>query len=64
MGRLYMRNNVISQSYFNERLYDLFLGLQHEFVSIEGELNYRLRFMYNIDNMVPRNTMFLDHVAA
>ena len=31
------------QFYFNERLYDLFVGLPYKLVSLEGELNYRLR---------------------
>ena len=33
--------------YLNERLYDLFAGLPYKYVSINGELNYRLRVMYN-----------------
>jgi hypothetical protein len=45
------------QIYFNERLYDLFVGLPHELVSLEGELNYRLRAMYNNNNLVPRNVL-------
>ncbi|MFM7984979.1 MAG: phage minor capsid protein, partial [Candidatus Fonsibacter sp.] len=40
--------------YFNERLYDLFVGLPYERVSSDGELNYRLRVMYNNNNLVPR----------
>ena len=43
--------------YFNERLYDLFVGLPYEYVSINGELNYRLRVMYNQNNLVPRNVL-------
>ncbi|MFM7981047.1 MAG: hypothetical protein ACKPKO_17190, partial [Candidatus Fonsibacter sp.] len=31
----------------NERLYDIFVGLRYEHVSSDGELNYRLRVMYN-----------------
>ena len=33
--------------YFNERLYDLLIGLPFEHVSENGELNYRLRVVYN-----------------
>ena len=43
--------------YFNERLYDLFIGLPYEYVSITGELNYRLRVMYNNSNLVPKNVI-------
>ena len=45
------------QIYFNERLYDLFVGLPYELVSLEGELNYRLRVMYNNNNLVPRHVL-------
>ena len=45
------------QIYFNERLYDLFVGLPYELVPTEGELNYRLRVMYNNSNLVPRNVL-------
>ncbi|MFM7988527.1 MAG: hypothetical protein ACKPKO_55360 [Candidatus Fonsibacter sp.] len=31
--------------YFNERLYNLFVGLPYEHMSSDGELNYRLRVM-------------------
>ena len=31
------------QIYFNERLYDLFVGLPYEFVPLEGELNAELQ---------------------
>ena len=31
---------------FNNRLYDLFVGVPYEFVSITGELNYEL-VVYN-----------------
>ena len=43
--------------YFNERLYDLFAGLPYEYVSVTGELNYRLRVMYNQSNLVTRNVL-------
>ena len=47
----------IVEIYFNERLYDLFVGLPYKYVSINGELNYRLRVMYNNNNFVPRNVL-------
>ncbi|MFM7982052.1 MAG: phage minor capsid protein, partial [Candidatus Fonsibacter sp.] len=45
------------QIYFNERLYDLFVGLPYEHVSSDGELNYRLRVMYNTHNIVPKQVL-------
>ena len=48
--------------YFNERLYDLCVGLPYEFVSNEGDMNYRLKAMYNKNNLVPHNTMLYDPV--
>ncbi|MFM7981412.1 MAG: phage minor capsid protein [Candidatus Fonsibacter sp.] len=45
------------QIYLNERLYDLFVGLPYEHVSSDGELNYRLRVMYNNNNLVPRKVL-------
>ena len=52
------------QIYFNERLYDLFIGLPYEYVSITGELNYRLRVMYNNSNLVPKNVLTLSTSSA
>ena len=52
------------QIYFNERLYDLFIGLPYEYVSITGELNYRLRVMYNNSNLVPKNVLTLTTPGA
>ena len=43
--------------YFNQRLYDIFVGLPYEHISTEGELNYRLRVMYNNNNLVPRQVL-------
>ena len=43
--------------YFNERLYDLFVGVPFEFVSDTGELNYRLRVVYNFSNLVPKTVL-------
>ena len=51
-----------SQIYFNERLHDLFVRLPYERVSLEGEGNYRLRVMYNNNNLVPCNIMLFDTV--
>ncbi|MFM7978801.1 MAG: phage minor capsid protein, partial [Candidatus Fonsibacter sp.] len=47
----------IVQIYFNERLYELFVGLPYEHVSSDGELNYILRVMYNKNNLVPRQVL-------
>ena len=52
-----MINLKYVEIYFNERLYDLFAGLPYKYVSINGELNYRLRVMYNNNNLVPRNVL-------
>ena len=43
--------------YFNERLYDLLIGLPFEHVAETGELNYRLRVLYNNSNLVPKNVL-------
>ncbi len=43
--------------YFNERLYDLFVGVPYEFVSNTGELNYRLKVVYNNSNLVPKTVL-------
>ena len=48
--------NVIG-IYFNERLYDLFVGLPYEYVSETGELNYRLKVAYNNNNLVYKNIL-------
>ena len=40
--------------YLNERIYDLFVGDPYEFVSITGELKYRLKVVYNNSNLVSK----------
>ncbi|MFM7979818.1 MAG: phage minor capsid protein, partial [Candidatus Fonsibacter sp.] len=45
------------QIFFNERLYNLFVGLPYEHVSSDGELNYRLRVIYNKNNLVPEQVL-------
>ncbi|MFM7984123.1 MAG: hypothetical protein ACKPKO_32840, partial [Candidatus Fonsibacter sp.] len=45
------------QIYFIARLYDLFVGLPYEHMSYDGELNYRLRVMYNKNNLVPKQVL-------
>ena len=40
--------------FFNERLFDLFVGMQHTFESSQGDENYRLRVAYNGSNLVTR----------
>ena len=34
--------------------YDLFVGVPYEFVSITGELKYRLKVVYNNSNLVSK----------
>ena len=41
--------------FFNERLFDLFIGMQYTFESKQGDANYRLRVAYNNGNLVTRN---------
>ena len=41
--------------FFNERLFDLFVGMQHTLESKQGDANYRLRVAYNGSNLVPRD---------
>jgi hypothetical protein len=41
--------------FFNERLFDLFVGMQHTLVTKQGDENYRLRVAYNGSNLVTRN---------
>ena len=53
-GQAYQLFNVIGK-YFNERLYDLFVGLPYEYISDTGELNYRLKVAYNNNNPVSKN---------
>jgi hypothetical protein len=43
--------------YFNERLYDLLVRLPFEHVSETGELNYRLKVVYNNSNLVPNSVL-------
>ncbi|MFM7978860.1 MAG: hypothetical protein ACKPKO_06050, partial [Candidatus Fonsibacter sp.] len=40
--------------YFNERLYDLCIGLPSSRVSKTGDLNYKLRVINNRSNLVPK----------
>ena len=35
----------------------MFVGLPYEFSPLEGELNYKLRVMYNNNTLVPRNVL-------
>ena len=51
------KNGYYIKIYFNQRLYDIFVGLPYEHISTEGELNYRLRVMYNNNNLVPRQVL-------
>ena len=44
-----------SNIFFNERLFDLFIGMQYTFESKQGDANYRLRVAYNNGNLVTRN---------
>jgi hypothetical protein len=41
--------------FFNERLFDLFVGMQHTLVTKQGDENYRLRVAYNGSNLVIRD---------
>ncbi|MFM7981592.1 MAG: phage minor capsid protein, partial [Candidatus Fonsibacter sp.] len=43
--------------FFNERLFDLFVGMQHTYESIQGDENYRLRVAYNGSNLVTRDVV-------
>jgi hypothetical protein len=43
--------------YLNERLYDLFAGIPYEFASETGELNYRLKVIYNNSNLVSKTVL-------
>ena len=40
--------------YFNERLYDMCIGLPASRVSKTGDLNYKLRVINNRSNLVPK----------
>ncbi|MFM7989291.1 MAG: hypothetical protein ACKPKO_59255, partial [Candidatus Fonsibacter sp.] len=42
---------------FNERLFDLFVGMHHTFETIQGDDNYRLRVAYNGANLVTRDVI-------
>ncbi|MFM7987779.1 MAG: phage minor capsid protein, partial [Candidatus Fonsibacter sp.] len=46
-----------SNIFFNERLFDLFVGMQHTFESSQGDANYRLRVAYNGSNLVTRDVV-------
>ena len=43
--------------FFNERLFDLFIGMQYTFESNQGNTNYRLRVVYNGGNLATRNAV-------
>ncbi|MFM7990562.1 MAG: hypothetical protein ACKPKO_65705, partial [Candidatus Fonsibacter sp.] len=43
--------------FFNERLFDLFVGMQYTFESNQGNANYRLRVAYNGSNLVTRDVV-------
>jgi hypothetical protein len=43
--------------YFNTRLYDLLVGIPYELESNTGELNYRLKVIYNNSNLVSKNVL-------
>jgi len=43
--------------YFNGRLYDLFVGVPYEFVSNTGDLNYRLKVLYNNSNLISKTVL-------
>ena len=43
--------------FFNERLFDLFVGMQHTLESKQGDANYRLRVAYNGSNLVTRDVI-------
>ena len=40
--------------FFNERLYDLFIGLQYKYVSPTGDQNYKVRIKYNKMNSIDK----------
>ncbi|MFM7988018.1 MAG: hypothetical protein ACKPKO_52760, partial [Candidatus Fonsibacter sp.] len=42
---------------FNERLFDLFVGMQHTFESNQGDAHYRLTVAYNGSNRVTRDVI-------
>ena len=43
--------------FFNERLFELFVGVQYTFESNQGDANYRLRVAYNGSNLVTRRVV-------
>jgi hypothetical protein len=43
--------------YFNERLYDLFVGVPYEFVSNTGVLNYKLHVISNQSNLIYKTVL-------
>ncbi|MFM7987992.1 MAG: phage minor capsid protein, partial [Candidatus Fonsibacter sp.] len=46
-------NNI----FFNQRLFDLFVGMQHTFETSQGDDNYRLRVAYIGANLVTRDVI-------
>ena len=40
--------------YFNERLFDLFVGLSYSYVSKVGDMNYKVRVVYNNMNSIDK----------
>ncbi len=45
------------QIYLNKRLYDLFVGVPYQFVSNTGEMNYRLKVIYNNSNLISKTVL-------
>ena len=52
---LSLGGNLAINILFNERLFDLFTGMQYTFESKQGDANYRLRVAYNNGNLVAPN---------
>ncbi|MFM7985448.1 MAG: hypothetical protein ACKPKO_39650, partial [Candidatus Fonsibacter sp.] len=38
-------------------LYDLFVGVPYQFVSNTGEMNYRLKVIYNNSNLISKTVL-------
>ena len=53
-------NAALIKIYFNERLFDLFIGMQNTHVSKDGDLNYQMRIIYNNSNLVRRTVLDKD----
>ena len=50
--------------YFNKRLYDLLIGLPYEYVSKTGDLNDRLKVVYNNSNLAPKRVLVMGKVGT